>query len=637
MLRSALAASLVLSAAPAFGDAPAGVSPSRIFIASDSTAQDYGPEKYPQEGWGTMLRCALDASVTVENRAIAARSTRSFINEGRLDEIARDIRPGDTLLIQFGHNDANAAKPERYASVADYKNYLRRYIDTAARADARAVLITPVTRRNWNGGHILPSFADYSQAVRALARETGTPLIDLERLSGRWAEAAGAEGSRALFLPDDTHFTELGARGVADLVAGALATLKLPVAAHVRRDRPALHVHEPTGGVSCSMGAPAARAFRFAGRASVGETIVAPARPYAGDYGFEPGAPNMFSVAVPEGLYRVTIMFGDARSAGSTLVEAESRRLMLPAVRTAPGELLPRSFLVDVRTPALVPPPPNAPGGTAVRLNPREQGSYDWDEKLTIGWRGRAPRVASITVAPVRAPRLFLFGDSTVTDQRFAPYRSWGQMLPAFVSADVAVANHAEAGETLKSFLAELRLDKALSSMRPGDFVLIQFGHNDQKLQWPQTYAAAATTYRAWLRAYIAEVRLHGGTPVLVTPPERRNFTPDGTIRPTLADYADAMRAVAAEEKIQLIDLNAASIRIYQALGPERAALAFAEGGRDTTHHDDYGAWLMAQAVAQGMRAGGGGLAALVASDLPAFDASHPPTPDEFAKMEQDQ
>jgi lysophospholipase L1-like esterase len=635
--RSVFAVLLALSSAPVRGDAPAAVHPTRIFIASDSTAQDYGPEKYPQEGWGTMLRCALDPGVTVENRAIAARSARSFINEGRLDEIARDIRAGDTLLIQFGHNDANAAKPERYASVPDYKNYLRRYIATAAHAGARAVLLTPVTRRNWSGGHVLPSFATYSEAVRELARETGTPLIDLERLSGRWAEAAGVEGSRALFLPDDTHFTELGARGVADLVAAALAKLKLPVAAHVRRERPALHLREPAGGASCDTATPAARAFRFIGRANAGETMVAPARAYAGGYGFEPGASNLFSVALPEGVYRVTITLGDARSAGSTIVEAESRRLMLPAVTTAPGESRTRSFLVDVRTPALAPPPQNAPGGNAVRLNPREQGSYDWDGKLTIGWHGRAPRVAAIVVAPVRAPRLFLFGDSTVTDQRFAPNRSWGQMLTAFVGADVAVANHAESGETLKSFLAELRLDKALSSMRPGDFALIQFGHNDQKFQWSQTYAAAATTYRAWLRAYIAEVRLHGGTPVLVTPPERRNFTPDGTIRPTLADYADAMRAVAAEEKVQLIDLNAASIRIYEALGPARAVSAFADGGRDTTHHDDYGAWLMAQAVAQGMRTAGGGLAAMVAPDLPAFDASHPIMPDEYAKIEEQQ
>ena len=111
----------------AFVSSTAVAAPSRIFIASDSTAQTYAADKYPQQGWGAFLGCGVDREVSVENRAIAARSTRSFINEGRLDKIEADIRPGDTLLIQFGHNDQNKAKPERYASVPDYKMYLRRF------------------------------------------------------------------------------------------------------------------------------------------------------------------------------------------------------------------------------------------------------------------------------------------------------------------------------------------------------------------------------------------------------------------------------------------------------------------------------------------------------------------------------
>jgi lysophospholipase L1-like esterase len=227
-------------------------------------------------------------------------------------------------------------------------------------------------------------------------------------------------------------------------------------------------------------------------------------------------------------------------------------------------------------------------------------------------------------------PTVFLFGDSTVTDQPSEPYTSWGQMLPAFFGPGAAVANYAESGSTLKSFLTELRLDKALSVMKPGDFVLIQFGHNDQKFQWPQTYSSAASTYRAYLRAYIAEIRMRGATPILVTPPERRNFTPMGKIRPTLADYAGAMSAVAAEEQVGLIDLHAASIRIYEALGPKRAALAFAEGGRDITHHDDYGAYVLAEAVVEGLRTSGSPLAAQLAPGLNPFDPDHPSAPEEF-------
>ena len=100
---------------------PAAVpAPMRIFIASDSTAQDYKPDKYPQSGWGTMLRCAVGPDVTIENRAIGGRSTNSFIREGRLDKIAAELRKGDTLLIQFGHNDASIDKPERYTTIEQY-------------------------------------------------------------------------------------------------------------------------------------------------------------------------------------------------------------------------------------------------------------------------------------------------------------------------------------------------------------------------------------------------------------------------------------------------------------------------------------------------------------------------------------
>ena len=606
----------------------------RIFIASDSTAQDYAPDKYPQAGWGTMLRCAVDDQVTVENRAIGGRSTRSFINEGRLDEIARDIRPGDTLLIQFGHNDANAQKPERYTSVPDYKILLRRYIDTATNAGARAVLLTPVTRRNWNNGRIAPSFPAYSDAAREVARETGTPLIDLDTLSGHWVEQVGEQASRRFFLPDDTHFTELGARRIADIVANGIARLGLPVSVHVKQDRPALRIEAPLGGGSCDVPVAApARTYRFGGKPASGEIVVSPGRLFAGGYGFEPGDAQRFSVALPEGEYRVTVTFGGARPPADTVIEAESRRLMMPRVHGKPRELLTRSFVVDVRSPALRPPPENAPGGTAVRLAADERESPSWDDRLTLIWRGAAPDIVSLRIAPTHVPTLFLFGDSTVADQERAPYRSWGQVLPAMVRPDFAVANYAKPGETLKSFFAELRLDKALETMQPGDFALIQFGHNDQKLQWPQTYAAAATTFRAWLRTYIAEVRMHGGTPVLVTPPERRNFTPAGTIRPTLSDYAQAMRAVAEEEKVELIDLNAASIRIYEALGPSRAPAAFADGGRDATHHDDYGAWLMASAIADAIRSQGGPLAAFVSPELPAIDLTHLPTPEDVAKL----
>jgi lysophospholipase L1-like esterase len=346
-------------------------------------------------------------------------------------------------------------------------------------------------------------------------------------------------------------------------------------------------------------------------------------------FGFEPGAAHRFSLRVPEGSYAVTLRFADSRKRSRIHVLAEQRRLMIENLPA--GKATERTIVVNVRVPELAALPANATGGTRVALKPREIGSLTWDDKLTLEIRGDAS-LRSLHVAPVDLPTLYLAGDSTVTDQAMAPSASWGQMLPRFFNADIVVANHAESGETLKSFVTELRLDKLLSTLKRGDWVMIQFGHNDQKIQWPQTYAEAATTYRSWLRTYIAEVRRRGATPLLVTSPERRNFDDHGHIVPTLAEYAEAVRKVAREESVALIDLNPLSVRFYEALGPEVSPRAFADEGRDKTHHNEYGAYALARMVIEGLRAADpkltAGLESHLASDAGRFDASHPPPPD---------
>jgi lysophospholipase L1-like esterase len=372
-------------------------------------------------------------------------------------------------------------------------------------------------------------------------------------------------------------------------------------------------------------------------------------------FGFEPGStvrvetglsqrggyltgdrPFFFSVAVPEGDYRVTVRLGDARGRSETTVKAEARRLMLERVTTRRGEIATRAFVVNVRNARLAPPPPNAPGGTEVRIKDRERDSYTWDDKLTLEFSGAAPKVVSIQIEPVQVPRLFLLGDSTVTDQKTAPSASWGQMLPRFFGPQIAIANYAESGETLKSFLTELRLDKALSQMRAGDWVFIQFGHNDEKSQWPQTYAAAETTYRSYLRTYIAEIRRLGANPVLVTSPQRRVFDAQGHIRNTHGVYPDAVRAVGAEEGIPVIDLGAMSTVFYEALGAERAPLAFGDEGREITHHNDYGAYELARCVVRAIQESASPLSQYLLPGTASFDPAHPDEPETLVLSQGD-
>ena len=356
-------------------------------------------------------------------------------------------------------------------------------------------------------------------------------------------------------------------------------------------------------------------------------------RGFGFDLGTSPadaGRPFYFSVAVPEGNYRVTVTFGDPQSSSVNTVKAESRQLMLERVDTRPGEFVTRDFIVNVRNSRVPPPEKNAPGGSAVALNDRETGLLRWDEKLTLEFNGSLPRVAALTIEPVVVPTIFLAGDSTVTDQAYEPGASWGQMLPRFLPG-VAVANHAESGETMKSFISGLRLAKVLSQIKAGDFLFIQFGHNDEKKNWPQTYVEAHTTYRAYLKVFIAEARLRGVTPVLVTPVQRRNFDEHGKIRNSHGDYPQAVREVAAEEKVALIDLERMSVAFYEALGPAQSPLAFSNGGKDITHHNNYGAYELAKCIVQGLREAGLPLAQSIAADFTGFDPAHPDTPDRFA------
>lgn len=393
--------------------------------------------------------------------------------------------------------------------------------------------------------------------------------------------------------------------------------------------------------------------YRFDPAATGAGIPVTPAMLFSAErgFGFEPGAeiiaqpthvtsrePFLFSVAVPEGNYLVSVMLGDPMGESSTTIKAESRRLMLEDITTMAGKLDTRTFAVNVRNAQVPAPPLNAPGGDHVELNSRELNSgphggvvLHWDDKLTLEFNGPQPALVALTITRNDAlPTIFLAGDSTVTDQPREPGASWGQMLTRFLRPTVAVANHAESGETLKSFLTELRLDKLLSQMKRGDYLFLQFGHNDSKSNWPQTYVEPATTYQAYLRVFIAEARRRGAIPVLVTSVQRRQFDTGGRIRNSHGDFPDAVRTLAREEKVALIDLERASVLLYEALGPEKSPLAFSAGGRDVTHHNNYGAYQLAKAVAQGIRDAGLGLATHLVDDFGGFDPGRPDPVDQF-------
>jgi lysophospholipase L1-like esterase len=398
--------------------------------------------------------------------------------------------------------------------------------------------------------------------------------------------------------------------------------------------------------------------FQFgADKAAPGFTLVAPTQLYSKQtgYGFEPGAtvtavpaaasdtlrrgavtgakPFLFSVTAPPGNYRVTVTLGDPKSDAVTTVKAEQRRLMLERVRTAAGSFEERVFTVNVRNPLI------STGGM-VNLDSREMNlatheaiSRNWDDKLTLAFSDSHPAVSSLEIKKVDdAITVFVLGDSTVTDQPGGG-GSWGQMFTRWFKPEVAVANHAESGETLKGFLKERRWEKVLDSLRPGDYVLIEFGCNDSKQKGKQniypgqdfseTYVPADTTYKELLKQFAADVKKKGGFPIIVSPSARRADSKKPT---SLGAYADAAMAVAREIGVPGIDLNSMGVDLNVALGAD-AGKQFA----DVTHHVEYGAYLQSKCVALGILQSKVPLASYITGQIKDFDPKRPkPLPADF-------
>jgi lysophospholipase L1-like esterase len=373
------------------------------------------------------------------------------------------------------------------------------------------------------------------------------------------------------------------------------------------------------------------------GATKAGYSRVAPNATYTAEagYGYEPGPqlatgddgntttsdkPFQFSAQVPEGNFNVTVTFGDSRQETTTTVKAESGRLMLERVRVPAGRVVERTFTVNVRTPILPKLPMNAPGRDSVSLDMFDRANArDWDNKLTVEIVSphAALRTIEITSAP-QAPTVFLAGDSTVTDRDGGGDVSWGQLLPRFFKPGVAVSNDAQSGETLKSFANALRLDKILSQMKRGDYLFMQFAHNDSKDSWPQTYVEPETTYKAYLKVYIAEARLRGAMPVLVTPMDRGVR---GTGAPTHGHggYPQAMREVALEEHVPLIDLYSMSDAFYQSAGADAARIL-----ADGTHSTAYGGYEFAKCIVMGIKQNKLDLSSFIVEDFRDFDPAHP-------------
>lgn len=342
--------------------------------------------------------------------------------------------------------------------------------------------------------------------------------------------------------------------------------------------------------------------------------------------GFTAKSSVYVSMEMPEGNYHVEVTLGSDKKPSVTTIKAESRRLMVEALPLNKKETKVVSFNLHIHHKTI--------GGTTqeVSLKSREVNELDWDTKLTLEFLG-TPAVKEIKITPANnVTTLFLAGDSTVTDQDLEPWASWGQFFTNYVGTNAVVANYAFSGATLQSFKSMKRLEKVLTLIKEGDYLLVEFGHNDEKIKGEGN--GAYGLYSNLLREFIDEARSRGAYVIFLTPTQRRAFE-SGKLIPTHGDFPDAMRTVAKTLNVPVIDLTEITSTMYQSWGDLPSRKAFVQYPpntfpgqdkelEDNTHFNGFGANEIALAVVNEIKAQHLKLAAFFKKDTPAYNPEKP-------------
>lgn len=590
-----------------------------VFFIGDSTVKNgSGDGKNGQWGWGDQIANYFDtARVDVVNKARGGRSSRTYIAEGLWDELLPKIKKGDFVLIQFGHNDGSPVNDtlrargtikgignesqeidnfitKKHETVYTFGWYLRKYVADIKAKGATPVLVSPIPRDNFDHGKTRRNADNYGGWTRQVALSEKVPFIDLnEMVASEYDRIVTKYGQAVIdsvyFFGDHTHTSLTGAKLNARQVVKAIGALENCSLKNYLLDRTYVLQGQKDTGISVQP-----------------VDVYSPEKGYGYDLGTKPGDPAFFfSVDLPEGNYEVTVVLGDRGKKSETTVRAESRRLFLEKIKTKKGKFSEQSFVVNIRNKHISP-------FKDVRIKAREMHKLNWDDKLTLEFNGVNPSVQSIRVRPATdVPTVFICGNSTVVDQDEEPWAGWGQMIPRFFDQGIAFANYAESGEAANTFIAAGRLEKLLTQAKAGDYLLVEFGHNDQKQKGEGIGPWDSFTRN--LNIFITEARKRGMHPVLLTPVQRRNFDENGKIVNTHLEYPDAIRKLAADAQVPLIDLHSMTKILYEAWGVSASTGAFVHypAGtfpgqktdlKDNTHFNAYGGYEIARCVIEGMR-----------------------------------
>lgn len=317
----------------------------------------------------------------------------------------------------------------------------------------------------------------------------------------------------------------------------------------------------------------------------------------------------VFSVVLPQGNYEITFIFGDGENESETTVWAENRKLIFDRVTTAGGVFSTQTVSLRRMEKKSI------DGSVTMSLKDRENGYRTWDNKLTFTITGKSPAVAGIEIKRNdNVTTLWLCGNSTVVDQLTAPWSGWGQMASGFFKPSLAIANYAESGLTASGFYSMRRLNKILAEAKPGDYVTVQFAHNDQK------NANDVANYEATLTKYVNDIKAKGAIPLFVTSTARQ-----GELDPKMSvgGLPEKMRALAKKLNVVYLDLNQHSINLQNALGSDKEKM-YMYTAKDKTHFCEYGAYELARSIVEEIKAKVPALAAHLREDHVGFDSNKP-------------
>ncbi|MCQ2191024.1 MAG: GDSL-type esterase/lipase family protein [Paludibacteraceae bacterium] len=597
----------------------------RVFTIGDSTVQDYNDGYAPRKGWGQMLPFFFDKSkVVCYNKAVGGTSSKSFYNEKWAD-IRKQLKAGDFVFIQFGIND-RATQAYRYAPKDTFNAYIKKYVNDCKAKGAFPVLVSTVRRAAWQNGKPYDSYHEHPQLMRDLATSLKLPLVDLDKFcydlfvkQGQlYSERhitmhleAGEYSNYPKGNTDQVHYQETGAIDNARCV---IETIEKSTDANLKKLIPGIL---PRYNVTFKIN-DASKAKTISRSASF------------------PAGINVTLKTIPQsGAKFLRWEDGTGKSIATTslkVIKMGSADITYKAVYQS--NIVEKDdfdenaeITIDNTKKVLVAPKANKyvwyfnnakiTNGTTQEIAVSNNGTYSVE---LFDASGKLLKRLDVCVSIGKdgvVRKIYLIGDSTVCDYKDNqfPMTGWGQVLKYFFNSNIQIVNHAIGGRSSRSFREQGRWKTVLNALKPGDFVFIQFGHNDRDTK-PERYTPV-DKYKLYIDSFVVEARGKGAIPVLVSPmvlnawkngAMRNVFTESG------ADYRGAMETVAKNRKCAFVDLNMKSYNYFKQFDSDYLSRYFynfypageysnyPSGSSDGTHFQEMGAMAMCRFITEGLR-----------------------------------